>query len=97
MQEGERNARFIARRTKHLLLDEMTRWPSPSTYRSRHTESRSCFRGEWEKLQSLGLTALIKSLIIPCITTAIMLTPSNATGVVLDIEHTNPQLEALKG
>lgn len=43
------------------------------------------------------LIVLITSLIIPCITTAITLTPGNAAGVALDIERTNPRLEALKG
>lgn len=47
--------------------------------------------------KSSGLTVLIRSLIIPCLTIAIMLTPSNTTGTGLDIEHTNPRLEVLKG
>lgn len=97
MQEREGNVGLIVLRTKDLPLDEMTWRPGSSTYRSHLTESSSCFRGEWEKQQTLALTVLITSLIIPRVTTAIMLTPSNATGIVLGIEHTNPWLEVLKG
>jgi len=41
--------------------------------------------------------APITSLIIPGVTAAITLTSSNATGIVLDIKHTNPRLEVLQG